>query len=84
MAVVAREVSNIRERVRKCIGKDDRRLGVHRRRPADAMVDRRALKEDGLRSVEGLVAVEDEQAQAAAVRVDDGHEPIRRDGNEPV
>ena len=47
-------------------------------------MDRRALKEDGLRRVKGLAAVEDDEAQASAVRIDDGHEQVGRDGHQPV
>ena len=48
---------------------------VHTGRPANAVVDGRALAEDGLRGVKGLAGIEDDQADAAGAvaRVDQGH-----------
>ena len=73
-----------RERVHKGAHKDGCRLRMDSRRPADASVDGGALTEDDLCRVQRLAAVEDDEAKVGAVRVDDGHEQVRRDGHQSI
>ena len=82
--VVACEVAIGRKHIRERGDEDGRRFGMHGCRPADAIVDGRALKEYGLRRVERHAAVKDDEAQAKAVRIDDRHEQVGRDGHQPV
>ena len=82
--IVAEKVAVSDEHVREGVGKDGRRFGVHERRPADAKVDGRALKEDGLCGFESLAAIQDDEAEVGAMRIDDGHEQVDRNGHQTV
>ena len=72
--VVAREIAMDSKHVRKGFGEDACRFGFHERRPADAILDSRTLEEDALRGTEGLAAVENDQAEVCAMRIDGGYE----------
>ena len=57
---------------------------MHGRLPADAKVDGRALKEDDLCGIESLAAVQDDEAEVGAMRIDDGDEQVGRNGHQTV
>ena len=74
--VVTCEIAIDSKHVRKGFSKDACRFGFHERRPADAILDSGALQENGLCGIEGLAAVENDQTEVWAMRVDEGCEQV--------
>jgi len=73
-AVITFEILIGRKHIRKGARKYGCRFGMHKRRPADAILDSGALQEDSLSGVDGLAAVQNDQAEVWPMCVDEGRE----------